>query len=318
MTLWITPDEAPHLSFLDGIICPGLEALTGADFLLSSLPINPVSNPGWHVENDSIFVNIKRGYDLVVNHDSPKNMAARCQKLGVKPGRMFLLGIGEYREVNGMLSVAGYNKPPSSIPYTTFLTTVTNCLFRGLQWLSLPHSDYIVKVVEMWQEERPSAIVVASKPIYDWTEGDFWQQVVEPPKDSVESMLACGLPDFGPKKAQATVSLLIEKKMAVNLFNALVVLSTIDEKGKAVFKVPGVGEKTVKDIRRYLFGVGGKVEAWNNLSLEGGDYQTGLRTALDNFHHLFQDNLATGIPAKLAYEDAINAIKSGLQELVLF
>lgn len=322
MMLFADPDELESLFPLNPIPCPDLEALTGADFLLSSMPILPTSNISWHIENNSIFVNIKRGYDLVVNHDSHKNFAARIQKLGIKPGRAVLLGIGDYRDKEGFLHITGYNKPPSAIPYKVYLQTTVNCLSRGLIWLTVPSSEHIGDFIASIDKRPTEGIVVYNKGSYSWEADEWWQQVEEPASDDIRKVLSCGLPEFGPKKAQAIHQYLIDNHLPLNLFNALVVLSAVNEKGKRQFEVPMFGVKSHKQLRQILFSLcddeHSKANNHPNLSLDGGGFQQGARAALEQFHLLFQEKLKAGMEFKKAYEESINVVKNGIQELIPF
>lgn len=315
--IFCDPDELDSLAPLNPVSCPGLEQLTGADFLLSSMPILPTSNPQWHIENDSILVNIKRGYDLVVNHDSHKNMAARMQKLGVRPGRAILLGVGDYRDKDGFLHVTGYNKPPSTIPYKVYLQTVVNCLSRGLIWLTVPSSDHLPDFIASIDKRPSESITVYNKGSYSWGD-EWWQQVEEPANDDIRKILSCGLPEFGPKKAQALYQYLTDNHLPLNLFNALVVLSAVNEKGKRQFDVPMFGIKSHRQIRSLLFNLNEDHTSNCNLSLDGGDFQQGAKAALDQFHLLFQEKLKGGMEFRKAYEESINVVKNTIGELIPF
>lgn len=319
MFLFCDPDELESLSPHNPISCPQLEQLTGADFLLSAMPILPTNNTiSWHVQNDSVLVNIKRGYDLVVNHDSHKNFAARIQKLGVKPGRAILLGIGDYRDKDDMLWIPSYNKPPSAIPYRVYMQTVINCLGRGLIWMTIPSSEHLSDFIASMDKRPTEGIVVYNKGSYSWGEDEWWQQVEEPASDDIRKVLSCGLPEFGPKKAQALYQYLTDNHLPLNLFNALVVLSAVNEKGKRQFEVPMVGVKSHRQLRQILFSLNDEHQSDRNLSVSGGDFQQGARTALEQFHLLFQEKLKGGVEFKKAYEESINVVKHGIQELIPF
>lgn len=258
MILFTDPDEYDSLSRLNlpvnVISCPGLEALTGADFCLSLLPINPVSNIQFHIDKGTMFVNIKRGYDLVTNHEQRMKFAARSQCLGIKPGRKLYLGVGEYKDSAGSLMVAGY-RAIEKVPYTTYLQIQLDAINRGMQWMTIPSSDYFSDFLKSCEKtlSSPECVEVFTKASYSWASDDFWQDVQEVDKESVEHILACGLPGFGPKTVNGLVEFMKAQSIPVSLFNALLVLSEIDEKGKPAYKVPGVGIETFRRVRRYLF-----------------------------------------------------------------
>lgn len=258
MILFTDPDEYESLSRLNlpvnVISCPGLEALTGADFCLSLLPINPVSNIQFHIDKGTMFVNIKRGYDLVTNHEQRLKFAARSQCLGIKPGRKLYLGVGEYKDSNGSLQVAGY-KAIEKVPYSTYLQIQLDAINRGMQWLTIPSSEYLADFLKSCEKtlSGPESIEVFTKASYSWTPDDFWQTVEEVDKESVEHILACGLPGFGPKTVNGLIEFMKVQSIPVSLFNALSTLSMCDEKGKQVYNVPGIGIEKFKRIRRWLF-----------------------------------------------------------------
>lgn len=317
MIIYCDPDEATHLSHLPIKVCEGLEMLTGADFLLSKLPVNPVSNIEHHLESSSIFVNIKRGYDLVVNHDQSKKFAARMQKLGVHPGHAILLGVGDYKDMGGKLSIAGYNKPASSIEYSTYLQCQVNSLARGLVWLTIPSSEHLSVWISSWDKKPVEAITVLTRGSYDWTT-DIWQGVTEPPTDSVESILACGLPDFGPKKALGTIQFLKDNNLSPTLFNALMVLSACNEKGKRVFKIPMIGDSTFKMVRRVLYGDSEfKTDNLSSLDNKGECLEFAL-AALEQFTMLFTEKVKEGVHPKVAFNEAMQITSINLHELVPF
>lgn len=256
MILFSTPDEYESLAKLNlpvsVIPCDGLEALTGADWLLSKLPINPVSNIPWHISNHSLPVNFKRGYDSVVNFDQRHKFAARIQALGFE--KAFLLGVGTYKNVNGFLQVSGY-RISEKITFEVFQQMKLNEAARGIHWDSVESDVELINWIKCAGKmmELPDRNEVFTKASYSWTPDDFWQGVQEIDKESVEHILACGLPGFGPKTVNSLVEFMRIEGIPVSLFNALLVLSEIDEKGKPVYKIPGVGIETFRRVRRYLF-----------------------------------------------------------------
>jgi hypothetical protein len=159
---------------------------------------------------------------------------------------------------------------------------------------------------------------VLSKPSYNWHEDDFWQTVEEPPDNSVEKVLSCGFPGFGPKTVLSITQYLKDNQLPVTLFNALMILSTCDTKGKRVFKIPGVGDKTFKQVREILYG-DKPFSTLNVSAFDGhGNFAQGAQTALDQFHAFFQEKLNKGVKPNQAYNEAMAIVRSGISELIPF
>ena len=142
-TIYYAPDEShrfePLIAQLEKLDiyaepCAGLEGETGGDFLLSALPIDPLSNMQWHLDNRSVLVNLKVGYDALNNSDQRHKFAARVQRLGFKVS--FLLGVGSYRNKDGFLQVSGY-KSNDKVSYVAFQQMKLNEVARGVTWDSI-------------------------------------------------------------------------------------------------------------------------------------------------------------------------------------
>jgi len=124
--------------------------------------------------------------------------------------------------------------------------------------------------------------------------------------ESVQHILACGLPGFGPKRANAVVEYLTRNKYPVCLYTALAVLCQIDEKGKRVHKIPSIGAEYWKRSRDWLLRcqtVDGKEDDNNvvgNLNLclhtvtDESEFWRGARSGLDRFHEFFKMELDAG------------------------
>ncbi len=322
-TIYFDPDEQHRFTSIDAEPCLGLEALTGADFLIADLPIEPVENLAWHLENRSIPVNLKVGYDALNNSDQRHKFAARVQRLGFKVA--FLLGVGSYRNKDGFLQVSGY-KSNDNVSYAAFQQMKLNEVARGVTWDSIETLDdlpnWIHSAAKMM--ELPGKNVVFSKaqyPLHEWyddTVSDPWQSMEEVSPESVQHILACGLPGFGPKRANAVIEYLTRNKYPVCLYTALAVLCQIDEKGKRVHKIPSIGAEYWKRSRDWVFRcqtVDGKeddnkVVGSLNLCLHSTEDQQefwrGAKSALNQFHGFFQAELAHGRQGKEAYNLAMD------------
>ncbi len=261
MMIYFDPDEAHRFSAIEAEPSAGLEALTGADFLISDLPIDPIENIGWHTDpnNRSVVVNLKIGYDALNNSDQRHKFAARVQRLGFKVS--FLLGVGNYRNKDGFLQVSGY-RSNDKVPYATFQQMKLNEVARGVTWDSIETLEdlpgWIKSVAKMM--ELPAKNVVFSKsqyPLYEWYDdekiSDPWQSMEELDPESVQSIMACGLPGFGPKRIRNVIDYLIQNHYPVCVYTFWAVLTQIDEKGKQVHKIPHIGPELWKRSRDWLY-----------------------------------------------------------------
>ncbi len=321
-TIYFDPDESHRFASMEAEPSPGLEALTGSDFLISDLPIEPVENIQWHLDNRSIPVNLKVGYDALNNSDQRHKFAARVQALGFKIS--FLLGVGNYRNKDDFLQVSGY-RSNDKVPYAAFQQMKLNEVARGVTWDSIETledlSGWIKSVSKMM--ELPDKNVIFSKsqyPLYEWYDdkvSDPWQSMEEVSPESVQHILACGLPGFGPKRANAVVEYLTRNSYPVCLYTALAILCQIDEKGKRVHKIPSIGAEYWKRSRDWVFRcqtVDGKeddnkVLGSLNLCLHSTEdqqeFHRGADSGLNTFHKFFEAELKAGKNGQLAYNTAM-------------
>jgi len=324
-TIYYDPDESHRFTSIEAEPCPGLEALTGADFLISDLPIDPVENPQWHLDNRSIPVNLKVGYDALNNSDQRHKFAARVQRLGFKVS--FLLGVGNYRNKDGFLQVSGY-RSNDKVPYSAFQQMKLNEVARGVTWDSIEILEELPNWIHAAAKmmELPDKKIIFSKaqyPLYEWYDdkgSDPWQSMEEVSPESVQHILACGLPGFGPKRANSVVDYLTRNKYPVCLYTALAVLCQIDEKGKQVHKIPSIGAEYWKRSRDWVLRcqtVDGKEDDNNvvgslNLCLhtvtDESEFWRGARSGLDRFHEeFFKMEIDAGKGGKTAFNNAMQA-----------
>jgi len=322
-TIYFDPDESHRFTSI-GEPCPGLEALTGADFLISDLPIDPVENLQWHLDNRSIPVNLKVGYDALNNSDQRHKFAARVQRLGFKVS--FLLGVGSYKNKDGFLQVSGY-RSNDKVVYQAFQQMKLNEVVRGVTWDSIETLEELPNWIHAAGKmmELPDKNIVLSKnqyPLHEWYDGkvsDPWQSMEELNPESVQSIMACGLPNFGPKRINTVVEYLIQNKYPVCVYTFWAVLTQIDEKGKRVHKIKGIGAELWKRSRDWLLRcqtVDGKEDDNNvvgNLNLclhtvtDESEFWRGARSGLDRFHEFFKMELDAGKNGRVAFNNAMQA-----------
>ena len=128
-----------------------------------------------------------------------------------------------------------------------------------------------------------------------------------------------GFPGFGPKTVLSITQYLKDNQLPVTLFNALMILSTCDTKGKRVFKVPGVGDKTFKQVREILYGPGRPYNIENISAMHStGNGIDKAKAALEQFHLLFEEKLKKGQNPKVAYGETMKIVQNSLHEIVPF
>lgn len=247
--IFIEPSEQRSNSLwpkeIDAVKCPGLEEKTGADFVICQLPINPVVDVQWHIDNRSAFVQTKFGHDVTSFEQTNKEIA-RAQACVIS---LIILFIGQDdKSTDGKLSIDNF---VSGIDFRNYLIAKAKWQDnRGVKFDQIPHSDCLSD----WVVAREKAILDKRKEIKVYpTSGPIYQGIEEIPRDDLRSILCRGLPNFGPEKAQAIVDFLKEKKVPRNLFNALAFLSDIDEDCKPIYQnIPKWGKKSFWDLRKVL------------------------------------------------------------------
>ena len=322
-TIYFDLNESHRFSSIEAEPCPGLESLTGADFLVSDLPIEPVENIQWHLDNRSIPVNLKVGYDALNNSDQRHKFAARVQALGFKVA--FLLGVGSYRNKDGFLQVSGY-RTNEKVVYRAFQQMKLNEVARGVTWDAIETLEELPSWIHSASKmmELPPKNIIFSKsqyPLHEWYDdkgSDPWQSMEEVSPESVQHILACGLPGFGPKRANAVIEYLEQNKIPICLYTALAIVSQIDEKGKRVHKIKGIGTEYWKRIRDYLYRCQGPASEDDNKVLPGYnlllrhpdledsyEFYHGAQSGLDTFHRYFESELKNGKNGQAAYNTAM-------------
>ncbi len=296
-TLFIDPSELSSNSkwpqTIHSIPCDGLEALTGADFVLSKLPINPVSNLDWHRENRSLFVQRKTGYD-VFSFEQTNVEIARMKAVGLSFQHCKILFIGRcYPDKTGLAVIDG-QKPHGEITYETFEKRIALMVGRGIEFCHLPS----VNELETWIKARVGAIQdmdnepvknVVAKPFVSWQseDEDIWQELRTPAKDSPEYSLVCGFDKLGPKRIKAAIQACQDNFFPVTGLNILKVLTQLNEKGKPAFKVTGWADKSVAEMRQTLglrtYPSAGGLPAWHqNIFITSLPDYTDMGTAWAN------------------------------------
>lgn len=263
MITFTEPDCTIYPSNFTSKNCPGLEALTGADMVLSQIPIPPTVNLDLHIKNRSLFVQIKIGYDII-SFDQLHSSIARMQKCGIPKGQAILLPIGEYWQ-DGLsnLRIKG-KKPFGNIPYSTLETIFDMWDMRGgiVEPSPPKHIDDLQGWIDRKQHAFDKIAKEGKKDVYpprpEFIPEDIWQSVEE--ITDWRKFLVSGLDKFGSAKANAVF------KYAREYFDGspfgfyhILCLMTDEKDGKPVHKIPLWGDKSRQDFREQL----GIQDHWN-------------------------------------------------------
>lgn len=258
-TIFVDPDKREvNLPFpFPPVECPGLEALTGADFAISKLPINPVGNLDWHVKNRTLFVQRKSGYD-VFSFDQTKLEIARMAAIPMQ--QCFILFIGRcYPDSAGKAVVNNAARPYGDSSYKTFEKLQTLIEARGCKFRQIPSElelpVWIEAQIEALEDiaKEPERVVFNHRPVsWEVETDDIWQQVKEPAKDTADYSLVCGVFGIGPKLVEAVRWVCEAHFLPLNLYAYLFVLTALDENGKPLFEVDEWGDKRRKDLRKLI------------------------------------------------------------------
>jgi len=295
MFIFVEPDELRSNSRFPSDLeiekCEGLEELTGADFVLSASPINPIDDPEWHIENRSYFVQRKSGFD-VVNFDHLWNGLARMKKLGVAQSKAILLFIGVPDNYEGSLSIN--EGVMSNVSYRTFKKLGLLWGDRGGFYDEIAHED----LLGHWIEAAFSAMeedMDRVKYIYPNNHKRF-QQVEEVAPEDTRAIL-CALPGIGPTLAQNIADYMDQNGYGPAILSALMCLTLVDDKNKMVHKIPGFGAKSSAKLR-YLMGLSDGANIAVTLTRDDEPFIRGANAALAQF----VQNINRGMKGKDAME----------------
>ncbi len=258
-TILIDPDEQKKSSRIAGLNAksnPGLEALTGADFAISNLPIRV--NKGtldWHINNLTFFIQRKSGYDLF-SFDALKRSIARMKKCGIPQQQAILLYIGHYYSDENGLCIYDGKQPYGDTTCETFHLLLAEWVGRGgIHYNVNSENDilfFLNGLTGAYKKMRKDGnrVITSDRPSLE-TETLF-QKVEELGSLDFRRILRIGLEGYGEALAESTYTLLNESGYATNLFLALNVLTNLNQEGKMAFSIKGWGMKSCLKLRKIL------------------------------------------------------------------
>ena len=302
MTIFVDPDELKSSSLLpflpDSRPCPGLEALTGADFAISRLPlaINEKTLPT-HIQKRTVFVQRKHGYD-VLSFDALKSSIARMKAAKIPQQQSILLFIGkDWQDDSGLLRVEN-SKPYGDSTYQTFLKLKAKWRYRGgvVDWLNNPEQlpIWIQAQIETLNdiETEGKREIYPNRPEPNFEPDDIWQETEEVKKEDIRYFLCAGLFGFGPKLANAVREYANQNTPRLDSWGVyyLKLLTDEDKGSKPVHKVPGWGDKRRTDLRQILGLPSGYNLSANEIETdEGKAFFKGWFAALKSFKEMVDE-----------------------------
>jgi hypothetical protein len=263
MPVFIEPDRTQYPPNFEAISCAGLEQLTGADMVISSIPIPPTINLTLHIANRSLFVQIKIGNDNL-SFDAIHRFIARTQACEIPKNQAILLRIGEqWKDNEDRFRIRGQSSYGTTA-WRDYRRMIMANGFRGItifpECLSsiddLPWIEDYQAIIQKIKEEG-SRDIYPPPPIFQ--PDDIWQAVEE--IRDWRRFFVSGLEGFGSKKANALFAYVSENYSGqqVSAYKVMCLMTDEDKKGKPLHKIPLWGNKSRKEFRGLL----GIPEGWN-------------------------------------------------------
>lgn len=323
MKIFIDPSELSSNSLMPQLPnsqpSPGLEDLTGCDFVVSNFPLPFSENTlQSHIQSGALFCQRKSGYDFIGNFEQAHREIARIQACKIPMHQAFILAIGKYYpDDNGLLRITG--KRPldnnKSLKYDTFLALEAEYRYSGVNvvklndeneieiWINSQLREYqTIKDRNFKKELYPST----STPITHPQDGvDYLQAVFEVPDDDIRYFLNSGLKGFGQKTANALVDYAKEHQGHLDAWGIyyIKILTDEDEKGKAIHNVPNWGDKSRAKFRKILGLPKGYNLSVREEALDGEQqFKSGWRMALIVMRQLIEQ----GKSSMEAYNQVLN------------
>lgn len=298
--LFIVPSEHRTTSLfpkdISGIEDHDLESMTGADFVISLWPTLPSMDLQSHIEEGSLFVQVKFGGDIT-SFDQIKRSIARMQDQKIPREQALLLAVVQDDEAtDGSLGING-GIFAQDIKYKTWQKVKAKWRARGGSYDQIPHRDCLASWI-LAQEEAMKDLKEEGSRRFIYSEPS---QVVDEikrqnnnPVDNLRYVLRRGI--CGPILVENIIDILRANQLPVNLFHSLDILTSLNAKLKPEYKVPGWGKKSLWDLRRVL----GLPQEFNLGWLFGdekGDMVTGANIALE----MLGENLRNRVKGKEAF-----------------
>jgi hypothetical protein len=295
MFIFVDPSELRQNSLfpnrIDTIPCPSLEAVTGADFVISRIPVSPVTTLSLHIKSKSLFCQRKSGYDAIGDFNQIWLEIGRMKQIPMQ--QCFILPIGKfYGDAEGLLRIEGKKplKNAERITYLTYLKNEAEWGYSGVQVRRLNNEDELELFIEAQFDElqrienRQGKKEIFTKGISTFPADDPFQEVSK--IDDWRTPFLTGFPGIGIKTLENIAEYL--KDDFVSFVRAIQVIVNTDSESKPLHKILGIGDKTRQEVKRLL----GLKDNHNILVRDNDpltDFQAGWNSALDGFMVLVKE-----------------------------
>lgn len=252
--------ENSHFPARNATPCPGLEALTGADFYITPIPLLLPDNPDIApmmlkilIDNRALFVQRKTRND-VFSFDELHHQIARMKACGIPRQQAMLLTIGNYNH--------DYN-PTSDINQYTYEAVKVSWRIRGGIVDNIQSEQSFDDWVKAYLKGLEKAQNEPTRLLENPTENldEIWQLLVPLDKWDWRSIVCSGFPGLGIKTVNEYRELMLASKYDDNLFTFLSLVANINHKNnKQQTQLGVIGKTNHERLRKVLFGEGTK---WN-------------------------------------------------------
>jgi hypothetical protein len=236
-------------------VVPELEEWTGADLMISpvNLPVAPALIHE-HLKKGAIFVQIKRGHDLVssILDGRMHKSLAHMQAAGAKQSQCVLLFLGQLACVRGRAVINGteclINGEES---YWQVKAALSKWWKRGGVVEELPRTSLFPEWTVMTERhliefaEHPKYVFMPDDRLFLPDHNDPLQELIEV-KDWRRTMAT--FPQLGPKRLAALIEEMKKSGAQMNLLTALTWLTTRE----TCLKVPGFGLSMLRTARNWV------------------------------------------------------------------
>lgn len=273
-----------------------LESMTGADFVISLWPTLPSMDLQSHIEEGSLFVQIKFGGDIF-SPDQIKRAIARMQDCKIPTAQAMLLAVVQDDEAtDGSLGING-GVFVRDVKYKAWQKIKAGWRTAGGSYDQIPHRDCLATWI-LAQEEHIEDLKKQGNRRFIYSEPsqivDEVKRQNDNPVDNLRYILRRGI--CGPVLVENIIDVLRDNQLPINFFHVLDILTSLDAKFKLSYKVPGWGKKSLWDLRKVL-GLPQEFNLGWLFGNEKGDMVTGANIALD----MLGENLKNGVKGKEAF-----------------
>ena len=293
-------DNSLFPSSIDVRPCPGLEALTGCDFVISRIPISPVNALQLHISSKALFCQRKSGYDAIGDFKQIWLEIERIQNCKIPMAQTFVLFIGQYKpDKNGNLAL----KTRKETPYLTLLKIEAELGYSGVQIRRLnDESELSLWIQAQYEELKDIEERGNKKEIF--TKGSGWTKDDDPFQDVIEiddwrNLFLNGVKGIGLRTLEYIQEYAQDDLSGA--FRALQFIVNNDPEGKPLHRIKNIGNETRSLVRRIL-GIEDKYNIYIREANSQTEFNEGWNSALDGFKSLIEEKDENGKPKRTPSE----------------